>query len=230
MNVILKNRQMQIPGGFKFEIPEIGFRAAPYQSFDTLVNQVLRVTRGNMELSQKKGWPTEKDGVVMWVDQTNAMMCQRSGWKDYIIENRDLDPPKFPPPPAAHPAAAVVAGAKSLVDWFGAGAQPVEMELAEKRALVCSTCPENRMGDFGNWFSRSVSEVIRLQIGAFRGRNLTTSLNDKLGVCDSCSCPLKLKVFVPMEHIQCHLPPGLWSELPAHCWMLTEKRPPLGDK
>lgn len=214
---------MQVPGGFQFRIPEIGFIAPPYQSFDTLVNTVHRVVNANAALAKKNGWPLGREGVALWVDRVQATICHQNGWNDYITTAKDIDPPKYPPPPGAHPAEVVAAGVKSLVSWFGAGARPVVKKLAQERADTCEKCEFNRPGDLGNWFSRSVSELIRSQVGVFKGMSLTATNDDKLGICDLCECPIKLKIHVPMEHIEKNMLAGVWPMLPEYCWMKKER-------
>ena len=224
MTVALKNRQSQIPNGLKFQIKEVGFVAAPYQSFDALVNQVLAVVQANAPFARKYRWPLDREGVAKWVDYSNAVLCKQNGWTDYIVEMTDADPPKFSPPPGAHPAGAVAAGAKSLGEWFGEGMKPVAIELAEKRAEICAYCPQNRPGDLGNWFSRQVSELIRDKIGHFKKLNLVTSRDKDLGVCDACACPMKLKVHVPLPHILNHMLPESKVALDPQCWIIAEEK------
>ena len=218
MTASLKNRQVQIPGGLQFRIPEVGFIAPPYQSFDTLVASVLRVVLANPKLAAKFRWPTDRAGVEVWVDHTNAMVCQQNGWKDYITVFRDLEPPKLPPPSGAHPLEALAAGAKSLAEWFGAGGEPVEKELALSRAKVCFNCPQNHPGDWGNWFSRSASELIR------KVCSLGTEYDEELGVCEACQCPTKLKVHVPIPHILNNIPADSKAALDSKCWILSEEK------
>lgn len=225
MAAIIKNRQLQIPQGYSFGIPELQWRAKPYQSFNALCGQVLAVIRANPKMAYEKKWPNDLEGVMRWVDSFNAAICEKNGWNEYIVRSGDFSPPKFLPPEEARPpaAAALAVGGRTLLEWFGDGAHPVLPALSAHRASVCSTCEFNRPGDLSNWFSRAVSEIIRTRLGLFRGLNLGTPHDEKLGVCDLCSCPLKLKCHVPMKHIQNEMPDDVWKHLPAHCWMTLER-------
>lgn len=215
---------MQIPGGLRFQIKEINFTAPPFQSFDSLVAIVLRVVLANPQHARKYRWPMDRAGVELWVDRTNALICHQNNWRDYVIEAQDLDPSKFMPPPVAHPAGAVAAGAKSLVEWFGAGMKPVDVELAARRAKVCEYCPLNDTTDMGNWFVKHVSELIRHNIGVFKKLNLSTPSDEKLGVCVACACPMKLKVHSPMEHVLNNMLPESKEALDPGCWILSEEK------
>jgi hypothetical protein len=225
MAAIIKNRQLQIPQGFSFEMPELRWRAQPYQSFNVLCGQVLAVIRANPKMAYEKKWPNDLEGVMRWVDSYNAAVCEKNGWNEYIVRTGDYSPGKFPPPEDVRPpaAAALAVGARTLVEWFGDGAHPVDHGLAESRASVCSSCEFNRAGDLSNWFSRAVSDIIRNRLGLFRGLNLNTPHDEKIGVCDLCACPLKLKVHVPMTHIENQMPVDVWEQLPGRCWMKKER-------
>jgi hypothetical protein len=226
MSAVLKNRQSQIPNGFRMEIPELKWKSLPFASFNSICSSVLQIVRANPELSREKGWPTDVKGVEDWVDQTNAHICEVNGWKDYITGTRDVSPPLFPPPAGAHPSGglpAAVVGARTLVEWFGAGGNPVDKSQAEARAAVCAACEFNRPGDMSNWFTRAVSEAIRTKMGLFRGLNLTTTRDDRMGVCDVCSCALKLKLHIPIVHIKNEMPTEVSDALPQHCWIVKEK-------
>ena len=81
----LKDRQRQIPYGFKFSIPELKYNSSPYASFTAIVNSVHNALNANPELAAKKGWPTEYDAICELVDSYNAGVCESNGWKDYFV-------------------------------------------------------------------------------------------------------------------------------------------------
>ena len=214
----LKDRQRQIPNGFKFAIPEVNYQSAPFASFDAIVNSVTAIVTANPALTQARGWPASRNDVADWVDQFNAQWCDRNGWHDYINGRGEGEPPKFGPPPGA----ALVAGGRTLADWIGEGANPVAHELAEARAAVCARCPQNQPGDLANFFTRAASEILRQQIETAKSLELATSLDSKLGVCAACSCPMRLKVHTPLPNILRHLLPESRAALDGKCWILKE--------
>lgn len=222
----LKSRQRQIPNGFKFRIPEVRWQSAPFASFDTIVNQVLNLVTSNPAL--QKVYPTSREAIADLVDRVNADFCKLNGWNAYITDPApDVSPPKPMAPSAVQRLQAVAgavkkvnAGARLLLDWEKSGQPPVDNSLAQERAFVCSTCPQNGKGDLTSWFTKSASELIRSQLSRLHGLNLSTALDDKLGVCDVCLCPLKLKVHAPKSLILEHIPDDVKSQLPAHCWIL----------
>lgn len=221
----LKNRQTQIPNGLRFRIQQLNYTSAPFSSFDVIVNSVKQLADGNPQLFHQNGWPTERPAIADWVDEFNAGICKANQWNDYIVETPDISPPKFPPPPSSrHPAGAVAAGVVSLAEWFGEGAQPVERNLAEKRAQVCSKCPLNKKGDYGNWFTKAVAEGIRNMAGAFRGLKINTVHDEQLGVCEACMCPMKLKVHVPLKHILSNTDKETMDAFDSNCWILSESK------
>ena len=52
--------------------------------------------------------------------------------------------------------------------------------------------------------------------------SLATAVDDQLGSCTACICPLKLKVHCPADYIQAHLKPAVKAQLDPRCWMLSE--------
>lgn len=112
-------------------------------------------------------------------------------------------------------------GTAVVVDWLGAGGNPVSQELAEKRAAICVACPKNEPG---SWYTESPAELIRESVKAWqalKGSNFAfeTSQGDKLKSCNVCKCLMRLKVFVPMKHIIEKTPPDIMKEFPSWCWL-----------
>ena len=112
-------------------------------------------------------------------------------------------------------------GTAVVLDWLGAGGNPVSRELAEKRAAVCVACPLN---ETGSWYTEAPAEVIRAAVKAWqtlKGSSFAfeTSQGDKLKSCAVCKCKLPLKVFVGLDHIVQKTKPEVMAELPSHCWI-----------
>ena len=82
----LKDRQRQIPNGFKFVLPEVQYESAPFSSFDTIVNSVTKVVNANPSLAEQFGWPIDRPHVADWVDSFNAQICERNGWTEFYNE------------------------------------------------------------------------------------------------------------------------------------------------
>jgi hypothetical protein len=82
----LKDRQRQIPGGFRFSLPEAGYESSPFSSFTQIANSVIKLTNANPNLAQKYGWPIDRAAVEDWVDDFNASICKMNGWREYYVD------------------------------------------------------------------------------------------------------------------------------------------------
>src|SRR4029077_11537891 len=132
----LKNRNAQIPNGFKFHQPETNWSSPPWMSFDALTKAVIDHRKGNKYLIVKHKWRTDYDAVAAEVDAFNATICQNMGWNDFILLEANF--PKSIPPSSQRTGAAAVAGVKKTVagikvvaEWLGSGLKPVEQKLAD---------------------------------------------------------------------------------------------------
>ncbi len=218
----LKDRQRQIPGGFKFALPDLNYTSTPFASFDTILNAVWTIIKANPAVSQARGWPQTKADTGDWIDTFNADYCFYNGWKDYINGEPDGGPPKSTPPPSQ--AARLAAGAKTIAGWLGEGAIPVSAEKAEERAFVCTRCPLNVPGDLSTFFTRAASDLLRHQIAAAREVDLVTIHDHRLGVCSACSCPMRLKVWVPIGNITKNMTDESREALDPKCWISNESK------
>lgn len=106
-----------------------------------------------------------------------------------------------------------------LLDWLGSGGKPAEQSLADSRAAICSTCPRNDGGDFTAFFTKPIADKIRTQLEIRGDLQLRTPHDETLTVCSACDCPLKLKVWVPMEHILAHTSEDTKTKLDPRCWI-----------
>ena len=52
--------------------------------------------------------------------------------------------------------------------------------------------------------------------------NLRVEGEEKLGICDACWCPLKLKVHMPINHIVDNTEDEVFIDLHKDCWILKE--------
>ncbi len=216
----LKDRQRQIPGGFRFALPDLNYTSPPFASFDTILNAVWTILKANPAVSQARGWPQTRDDAGDWIDEFNADWCFFNGWRDYINGEPGGGPPKSTPPTSQ--AARLAAGAKTIAEWLGEGASPVDGDKAEARAFVCTRCPLNVPGDLSNFFTRATSDLLRRQIASAREVSLTTIHDNRLGVCSACSCPMRLKVWTPIEIIRRNMTQESKEALHKDCWIPKE--------
>lgn len=230
----LKDRNLQVPGGYHFYIPELKWKAPEnFPSFAVVCDAVQSVVRANPFLAAKHNWPTDRAGIEGWVDVYNATVCARMGWDDYITQGGGLGTfPKSSPPlhslrslaAAAARAKELVAGAKTLIAWIDSNEPPVDRDLAIARAEACLQCPHNDKNDLTAWFTVPASELIKRQIQKVAEREISTPLDEKLHVCNICYCPLKLKVQTPLKWILSEIPAAKLAKLKAvpNCWVARE--------
>lgn len=221
----LINRQMQIPNGLKFFQPETNWTPPPNASFDVIVNSLIAHRNANPFLRDKHGWATDYPTVANEVDAFNARICESHGWTKYITSGGGGPAPKSWPLPQPQPFQGVrnvVAGAKTLIEWRGAGGQAVPAEQSGRRAEICSVCEQNGSTDLLSFFTQNVAEAIKLEIELKNQMKLQTPYDEKLGVCKACDCPMKLKVHTPIDHIKHHMPEAQRAKLDPKCWILAE--------
>lgn len=115
-----------------------------------------------------------------------------------------------------------VAGIKLLKQWLGDGMNPVHRSLAENRAAVCSTCPQNQAGDFWQRMDALASHELRSLIASKKAMNLQTPYDEKLRTCQACDCWLPLKCWTPLKHIVKNTSAEVWNLLDEHCWIPQE--------
>lgn len=230
----LANRQMQIPGGFKFMQPEINWRARP-GSFHGIVQQIIRARSSNVHYLKKHGWSVDPAVVADELDAYNAKICVANGWDKYVIGGAVGGlPPPLPKPRspeqekllgvAAAKAKKIWTGVKTLNDWLDSGEPPVSKALSEARSATCVACPLNGKGDFTAFFTVPAAASIKRQIERMQERSISGSLDDKLGVCEACLCPLVIKTKTPMKFIKPYLSGEMIDELRKgkDCWVLKE--------
>jgi hypothetical protein len=228
----LKDRNHQIPGGLKFYIAETKFSPFPYSSFKTIVDAVIQHRRANPFLLKKHNWSIDYNEVTAEVDRYNAAICVAHGWLSYVVEDASGAAPKSKArPQPGRPVRNVAAGSEILNDWLGAGAVPVPSDLAAKRAWTCTAgapggqkCPHNGQGDWTRLFTVPAAATIRKMLSLRSEKALTTPSDDALGTCEVCSCPLRLKVHVPVQEIVRHTSEEIFAEFPDFCWIKVEKQ------
>lgn len=216
---------MQIPGGLVFYQPQTKWRAKPNSSLNQIADALIRHRLGNPHLVNKYHWATDFPTVYHEVEQFNVRVCEAHGWTDYLMSvGGPPDPKPFPPQKSLFQSVKqVAAGASVLVEWISSGAESVASEVSNKRASICVTCPKNEKGDWTAFFTKPVSAAIQNALNQRSQFGLSTFHDENLGICSACSCPLKLKVHLPLDKILSKLPPESKAALDANCWILSEK-------
>ncbi len=235
MKFRLKNRQLQIPGGMGFYLPQLKWNAPKGASFNVICDAVEAVVRGNAYLAQQHQWPSGRRDIEEWVDTYNAGVCARMGWMDYVtLGGGSVTLPKSNPRhlqetlqslgAAAAAAKELVRGARTLVEWIDSGEGGVPPELSTHRAIICAQCPKNEKGDWTRWFTVPAAEMIKRQVERLTQRQLSTPRDDDLHLCTACHCPLKVKVHVPIAWIKKRFGPEVMAKLKEgkDCWILSE--------
>jgi hypothetical protein len=227
----LKSRTAHPPYGFRFLQPEAGQIKEFEGSFNHVVEQVQMLRLANPFLCERYGWRTDTAGIEAEIDAYNTARCIAGGWMDFILPDEPGQAVASYSPPAEKKRLGVVGGVKRvaagvalLVDWLGSGGKPVDGALAEKRAQVCARCPRNDGGDIKAYFTEPIADKIRVQLEMKGDLQLRTSVEDRLTVCSACDCPLKLKVFVPLDYILEHTSADTKTRLDPLCWILSEER------
>lgn len=221
----LKSRTLFPPNGFQMTFPQAGQKGNFIGSFSEVVTQTMNFLRKNPALVAKHGWPTEIHAVEAWVDEENARRMLAHGWVSFVQEapvekktsaqsaNRQS---LFRS--ALNVAAAVKSAAIAYKDLFSNG--PVPAEFAEKRAATCVNCPLNDTEhSIADHFKEAMAAEVMSLIQMTRDMNMSTSLDDQLGVCTSCGCPLKAKVHVRIEKVIAGVKPEIVEALPDYCWI-----------
>jgi hypothetical protein len=226
----LISRQKQIPNGFRFSQPEIRWMPKPFASFDVVVATLIAARAANPALVKQFGWSLDYETVANQVDESNAAHCIRNGWTNYVIGgDQGGAPAPFPfprnrpaPPTLSQKLSNVAAGSEVIVEWIKSGAEAVPQEQANARAEVCAVCRLNGKGGWESYFTVPASNAIR---AALRNRSefgLSTPHDDKLGVCEACSCPMALKVFLPLDKFFGSMTQQAKDGLHPQCWILAE--------
>lgn len=114
-------------------------------------------------------------------------------------------------------------GAEAWIEFLGPEQEPVALEIATRRASVCAKCPLNRPAK--GWIDTISTAAAKATKEYFHIRDaleLRVEGEEKLGICDACWCPLKLKIWMPIKHIIDHTPEEVLADLHKDCWIRSE--------
>lgn len=123
----------------------------------------------------------------------------------------------------------------ALIEWLGAGARPVEQQLANVRASTCRYCPKNSKSEFCpelermswmSWITGQIASVLKKYSSMKHRMKLATPDDEWLGKCLACRCELPLKCWVPIGHIVDNMGPETSAAIAkvSSCWINTERR------
>jgi hypothetical protein len=118
-------------------------------------------------------------------------------------------------------------GSQIILDWLGAGGNTVSDEHAQIRADVCTgrrsgvPCSHNApSGILQTAAGESIRQLLEIKNHAKKRVDGEKSLH----TCNACNCYLRLKVWVPIEHIVKHMSAGEMEKFPAWCWQRKESK------
>lgn len=225
----MKNRNQAPVNGWQFFQPETGWNMvqhvpAAQWDFTLAVDSIISHRQKNSRFNL----PIDRKTVEDTLDVTNALRMQSITNADSYVMSDQAPVPKMLPqhPFGLHGVAAsvsrVAAGVAPLVDWIKSGDEAVPQALANRRALICSTCPCNDHGDWTKWFTIPAQAAIQKALQERTDWSLTTLHDDKLIICSACLCPLKLKVHMPIHHIRNRIPKEAFESLDQRCWIRHE--------
>jgi len=116
-------------------------------------------------------------------------------------------------------ASAYTNGGRVLADWIGNGGIAVDKLVAQERTTVCLTCVHNQPG----WpLTETVASAIKEQVELKNALELRVAGERGLHTCSICECPLKLKIWLPIEAVTKYQNGDAIRKFPAHCWIRKE--------
>jgi hypothetical protein len=187
------------PGGYVGEVPETGFKVQTW-TWRSLLEKLHahRVANG---IPIKPGWEIAAEDFA----------CR--GMPPGVCHETD---PRFGwLSGAAMRFEAVLEGTRILGSWMASGRPMVSQEQADARSAVCAGCTHNV--DPAGCQTCAWPALTNLVAGIL-GKH-TSRHHENLKSCASCGCNLKVKVWVPLEHLKASFKYG---ELPAWCWIKRE--------
>lgn len=227
---MLKDRTKLPAGGFYFYEAKTGWSPPKMLDFETTAKAIRSHRSANPRYAGQ--WSLDLDAIRNELDKQTCHSLAKRGLADQYCTEGTQSFLQSPAPrqqwlgKSLERSAAVVrnmaAGVKTIVDWVGDELRPVESGVAERRASICAECKLNRAVSIGDFFAKEASDLIHAQMEAKANMQLSTPSDEKLGVCEACDCPLKLKVWAPITHIKRHMKPGTISKLDRACWITKE--------
>ncbi len=232
MGIKLADRRKPGPNGFMYHEKRTGWKSwvvDPISQWDfaLLCRRYQEHAKANPGLALE----TDMARIELMMDFANAARyAQMAGAESYFTRTSEALPKTMAPQQARQRPGAlasvvgrarnVAAGQKTLAEWWGKGGKPVDQTTANDRAAVCVKCPQNGSGGLLAKFTVAAAANIQESIEELNDLKMKTRYDDALGVCDACDCPLRLKVWTPLEHIVNNMPIQTKEKLDPSCWIL----------
>lgn len=227
----LKNRRQSPPNGFLYTQRETGWqnwKVEPASQWDFYLCaraiQAHRKANPSFRLNTSLPAIEEELDVV-----TSARVAAIPGAESYLMDVGSAQPSFHQAPTAtlvsqvAAAVGAVKAGKDILFDWEESGQPPVAQEVANRRASICVDCPQNGQGGLSRYFTIPAAAMIKARFEKLHEKKMATPSDAQLGICEACLCPLKLKVWTPLDFILKHMEDNVRSKLDGRCWITSEE-------
>jgi len=190
-------------GGYRYTDPDLGVTITQIH----LGSVFQKATR--LRLANKKGLPR------MWPLVFRSLICEQMQLGESFCR---LFRPSVKPSSDDGPKRQVTFGdvrnfLAVLGEWMATRADFVSTEEAERRASICSGCPENipASGCAG------CTNLVSLVTSVVGGRE--TSKDEVLENCNICGCANKAQVHIPLEVLAKGITPDM--AFPSICWKKT---------
>lgn len=224
MSIRLKSRNQSCPGGFQFIQRETGWgkenagKPKAWWDFRLLCTELQKHRLANPKFKLN----TNLGAIMDEVDEANARRMLSIRGADIYVTSTDGSSPKLPAPrpPVVGGGANPVSGITLLKDLLEG--DPVHSEVSNRRAFTCTNCPQNGKGDWKRYFTIPVANAIKLAVEARTGMKLSTFHDESLGICEACTCPLKIKVHTRLDTVLKHTTEEVMEKLPEFCWIKSE--------
>lgn len=217
----LKDRRKPGPNGFMYHERRTDWKSwivdpTSQWDFGLLCQRYQEHARLNPGLAM----PVDLKTIEEMMDLANALRYAQIPGADIYITRTGESAPKAPAP--RNPVVQVVAAGRVLVEWIKSGEEAVPVAVANKRAEVCATCPQNGTGDWTRYFTEPAQAAIKREYERRKEMKLSTPYDEQLRVCEACDCPLKLKVHMPIDRIRQALTGEQKGRLDPRCWIPNE--------
>lgn len=217
----LKSRHSFPPNGWQFYQAETGWSPTPYMGFSETALEIQKHRQANPRFNLATEIPAIENELETY---TVSRLMSMAGGREYLLDDGGAAPPVFPNrrplrervADAAGSARRIVIGIQTMKDWLGDGLVPVEHAEADRRASICTRCPQNQPG---SPLVDAAAETFRRLVAAKNDMKLVTSHDEKLETCAACSCALSLKVWAPLPHILKHTDDEVRAKLWSECWI-----------
>lgn len=180
------------PDGYRYVFPEDGFLCHAWTYVDW-----VQVAKNHLQANEKPIPETLEADM-----QEQLCLTLPPGWCAYDDDRR-------PRPSVSLSWNDVERGLKAFAKWIGSGCQYVEVEEANRRALICSRCYLNVGVQGCAGCHAAVKEVVR---------NKQSKYDFALQACGVCKCLLKAKVHFPLSTLDTK-DQKMQQMYPAFCWL-----------